>query len=274
MENVTTTPTITPRDKNSTITLVLIGVVIILCLGFIVVVIGYIGLTTGTNKVNTTDTTVTDSTPNSLVATQPAITLSEPTEMQIVNGQIDVKGTATYQFNNIRVELFDETNAKLASSTVSLTSVSDSVNNWQTQLDVLMSPNTTKGKLIVSSVEPATEVSVDIKFESYSESENLVLFTPLKNQIMFSNDLAIRGQAKGLFEGLLQIRLKDSNGNIIYSDSITIPDQLLSFTDFSYDISMDDLSSAQGLTGTWEFYYSSAKDGSEVILQTIPIRFL
>jgi len=270
MENSAAQP-MAPRDKNATLTLVLIGVVIILCLGFIVIVIGYIGLTTGTNKTNTTSD---NSTTNSIVASEPRFVITNPVDSQMLNGKVSVSGTATYHFTNLKIELMDEDSTLLAIGTVSLSSVSDSINNWQTELDVITSPKTSNGRIVVSSVTPAIEESLNITFESYADSENLVLFTPLKDQVMFSNNLTVRGQAKGLFEGVLQLRLKDENNTIIYYDTITIPDQLINFKEFSYELTIDNLSAAEGSTGKWEFFYESAKDGSEVVLQTIPVRFL
>lgn len=275
MENSAVNPTVPPRDKNSTITLVLIGVMIILCLGFIVVVMGYISLTNGTDKSNVTNTTNSTSGGNSLVATEPAIKILTPQANSIVNGKISVSGTATYHFNNLKVELIDDQNTKLATGSVSITSASDSINNWKLDLDVINAPLTANGKIVVSSSEPEKQESVVVNFESYSQTPaNLVIFTPLKDQVMFSNNIKIRGQAKGLFEGNLQLRLTDSEGNVIYKDSVTIPDQLTTFREFSYDLTVDDLANAKGKTGVWDFYYSSAMDGSEVILQSIPVRFL
>lgn len=273
MEHSTVSTAITPRDKNSTITLVLIGIVIILCLGFIVVIIGYVGLTTGTNTpANTTNTVSNTTTP--LVAQEPEVTILGPQENDIVNGEIAVNGFATYQFTNLKVEVYDNEDNKLGSSTVSISSASDSINAWQTTVDIIQSPLTTSGKIVVSSIEPEIIVSTDISFEVYSDMpENLIIYTPLQNQIMFSNNLTIKGEAKGLYEGTLQIRLRDSVENIIYTDFITIPDQYESMREFSYEFTIDDLNTVVGGSGVWEFYYQDPMDGSEVILQSIPVRF-
>lgn len=261
------------RDKNSTLTLVLIGIVIILCLGFIVVIIGYVGLTTGTNK----DLSTTNSTnqQNNIVATNPNIQILSPAESSTINGLIEVKGISSYHFKNLKIELFDFNQNLLATSNVSVSAPADGNVEWLAKLDVINSPSSSNGKIVVTSTEPAFEKSIDIKFEIYSNSpNNLIVYAPLNNQVMFSNNLSIRGEAKGLFEGNLQIRLLDEENNEVYSDSLTIPDQYEEFRKFEYLINLENLSLAEGKSGRWEFYYQSAMDGSEVILQSIPIRFL
>jgi len=276
MENSNVSSAIPPRDKNSTITLVLIGVIIIICLGFIVVVIGYVGLTTGTNNPSNNNNQVTNTTnTDSLVATDPSITILTPELDSLVNGKIFVKVSATYHFSNLKVEIFDNEENRLGTSSVSISSVSDAPNAWESNLDIIESPRTSTGKIVVSSVNPELSEVVSVKFEIYSDTpSNLIVNAPLENQVMLSSDIKIIGKAKGLFEGNLQIRLKDSTNAVIYLGFITINDQYEFFRSFSEDVNVDNLNEAIGETGTWEFYYQSAKDGSEVILQSITVRFL
>lgn len=272
MENPNVSSAFPPRDKNSTLTLVLIGVVIILCLGFIVVVMGYIGLTSNTNSNTTNQTTENDN--NSLVATEPNITIESPIEESIVNGIIEVSGTATYHFTNITVEAFDELNNRLGTASVTISSVADSVTVWKTNLELIKSPRTSSGRIVVSASEPEFEKSINIEFESSSQTPGtLIIYSPIPKQTLLGESLYIKGEAKGLFEGVLNIRIKDSNNSEIFTDSFTIPDQLIEFREFEYTVNIENLSSVETDSGEIEFYFNSAMDGSEVILQTIPINF-
>lgn len=275
MEHTTVGSTISPRDKNSTITLVLIGIVIILCLGFIVVIIGYVGLTTGTNNPSNTTNSVSNTTNTpSLVAQDPLVTIENPKENDIVNGEITIDGFATYHFSNLKIEIYDNQNNKLGSSTVSISSVSDSTIAWQSKVDIVQSPETNVGKIVVLSEEPEFSTSTNVNFEAYSDvPENLIVYAPIQNQLMLGNSLLVRGEVKGLFEGTLQLRLKDSAENVIYDDFFTIADQYNVMQEFNFSIDINDLGTAEGGNGVWEFYYLSAVDGSEVILQSIPVRF-
>lgn len=257
----------TVQDKNSTITLVLIGILIILCLGVIVVVIGYVGLTTGTNLPTNSSETKT----NQL---NPEIKIEIPSNNSSVDGLVNIKGTATFHFKSLKIELLDENNNRLASGSVSLSTANNQTIPWELQLDIADSPSSGMGRLVVNSDVPEYQEAVKVLFSTSNNSDNLKIYTPLANQLISRPNLSIRGEATGLFEGTLLLRLKDTEDNILYKDFVIIPDQYLEFRAFEYLVNIENLKDAVGKSGNWEFYYQSPRDGSEVILQSIPVRFM
>ncbi|CAG1021866.1 hypothetical protein DOJK_01294 [Patescibacteria group bacterium] len=264
---------VNPQDHSSTLTLVLIGIVIIVALGLVVGVVGYLALTTGTNETANNET-ATNST-NNQQNLQSYITVETPSENAQLNGEVLVTGTASGDITLLKVELFDMHDNRLALGNVPISVMDGAENTWQTQLDVITSPLSAEGRIVVTSENPNFTKQIDIVFESYTDSPDyLTIFAPLKNQVILSDNITVHGEAKGLFEGTLNLRLIDEVGNTVYEDAITIPDQEEAFKEFTYELSIPGLSSAIGEIGIWEFYYVSAIDGQDVILQTIPVRFL
>lgn len=253
------------RDKSSTISLVTIGIGIILCLGVIVAVIGYVGLTSGTNSSQNNIVSIPTTTP------LPSLEVSSPSQNEKVSGEFKVVGsTSGVVAGKLTVTLRDILGLKLSERVIELTS-----ETWEAQLQVEDSPRSIFGFIeITSSLANVEKKRVDVEFEQQvSESGKLKISVPLKNQIVNPNELVVRGEAQGLFEGVLNIRIQDSTNQILLEEVVTIPDQLEDFNFFETRLNLDSVIVESSTDATIIFYYTSAMDGQEVVLLELPVRF-
>lgn len=90
---------------------------------------------------------------------------------------------------------------------------------------------------------------------------------PITNQKVF-NPLRVSGRAN-VFEGNIQIRVKDANGTILGKGSATA---CLGTDACPFEVAIN-FTKPKTSTGTLELYSPNAVDGTEDYLQVIPIRF-
>lgn len=103
---------------------------------------------------------------------------------------------------------------------------------------------------------------------SSTSSKNIEIISPLTGD-MVKSGFALKGNAR-VFEGVVSIRLLDSQGNILGQTTAqtNAPDAGF-FGPFSQTINFQ----TTDTTGTLEVFQVSAKDGSEVDKVTIPVLF-
>ena len=258
--------------------LLFVGVIIIFLL---LVAIGLLFFFLKNNQAanNTVTNTVQDNTP---VLTTVAIT--SPSSNDIVTGKINVSGTFSGLITGFNITISDDDNNVLDSNSITVqSSGTTQAQNWNAVLDLIYAPQTDGGTITVTPSDiQLTDIKATVKvtFKQLKDAADnrIRVFAPLEDQVMGSTVL-LRGQMKGFFEGTMSVRLKDAEGNVIYSGSINPtpnednPDQYTNFVDFSQNVTIDNLAEAQGKTGTWEFYDVSMKDGSETVLLSINVRF-
>jgi len=102
-----------------------------------------------------------------------------------------------------------------------------------------------------------------------SENGNIKVTRPQPESTITSPFL-IKGEAR-VFEGTVQLRLKDSDGNIIVEKNGTASaEEVGEFGPFGELLLFDEVSSDSGIL---EVYWQSPEDGSEQDLVSIPIKF-
>ena len=102
-----------------------------------------------------------------------------------------------------------------------------------------------------------------------SENGNIKVTRP-QPESTITSPLLIKGEAR-VFEGTVQFRLKDSDGNIIVEKNGTASaEEVGEFGQFGELLLFDEISSD---SGTLEVYWQSPEDGSEQDLVSIPIKF-
>lgn len=102
-----------------------------------------------------------------------------------------------------------------------------------------------------------------------SESGNIKVTQPQPN-VEIASPLLVKGEAR-VYEGTVQFRLKDSNGNIITEKFGTAAaEETGAFGSFGELLVFDGLSGGEGVL---EVYSESAFDGSVQDLVSIPVRF-
>jgi len=102
-----------------------------------------------------------------------------------------------------------------------------------------------------------------------SESGNIKVTEPQPDSVIES-PLLIKGEAR-VFEGTVQFRLKDSQGNIIAEKFGTAQSvEAGEFGEFGELLLFDNVESE---SGTLEIYSQSPEDGSEQDLILIPVKF-
>ncbi|ORX24550.1 sporulation protein [Thermoanaerobacterium sp. PSU-2] len=103
---------------------------------------------------------------------------------------------------------------------------------------------------------------------SYSSQEaNIIVLSPMRNNSVTS-PIKVVGKAR-VFEAVVNIRLLDSNGNILTQTSVQASAGAPSWGDFQADIQYNPLSTPQD--GTLQVFSLSPKDGSVQDLVSIPL---
>ncbi len=123
-----------------------------------------------------------------------------------------------------------------------------------------------KNKATVSpSVTPTVEPS-----PSPTSEANIHVFEPVANQVI-GLPLIIKGEAR-VFENTLNWRLRDSDSSILVEGrAMAAAPDVGEFGAFAVSVLYPE---PQGPTGKLEVFDYSAKDGSEIDLVTVPIRFV
>lgn len=99
--------------------------------------------------------------------------------------------------------------------------------------------------------------------------------SPTSNQLMEGDSILFKGEMKDFFEGTLNIRLIDEAGDTLFEDVITASgDNYGKFSIFEKNVNFVRILIGAGAEGKWQFIEYSAKDGSETILLSIPVKFV
>jgi len=118
---------------------------------------------------------------------------------------------------------------------------------------------------IVSDIMPTPDEGEPI----ISDNGNIKITRPQPDAVVES-PLLIKGEAR-VFEGTVQFRLKDAEGNIIVEKFGTAAaSEVGEFGSFGELLLFDEVSSE---TGSLEVYWQSPQDGSEQDLILIPVKF-
>lgn len=118
---------------------------------------------------------------------------------------------------------------------------------------------------IISDVMPTPEEGEPI----VSDNGNIKITRPQPDSIVTS-PMLIKGEAR-VFEGTVQFRLKDAEGNIIAEKFSTAQaEEAGEFGAFGELLLFDEVSAE---TGTLDVYWQSPENGSEQDLISIPIKF-
>src|SRR3989338_634306 len=102
-----------------------------------------------------------------------------------------------------------------------------------------------------------------------SKEGNIIVKMPFDGQDV-GNPLTIKGEGR-VFESVFQYRIKDSDGNIVFQDhAMTDAPDIGQFGPFELTVYYP---KPKTRTGTVEVFAYSAKDGSEIEMVRIQVRF-
>jgi hypothetical protein len=211
---------------------------------------------------------------------QKSIEITSPSGDGTINGQVTVSGNATANLIELKVELYDNDDNLLGNAVAGLASGdSEAIHDWSVDLNILKSPATLTGRIIAypasEDISSSLAKTQTIKFSEQTSAGRIRLFAPLSNQVTTESPVKFRGEMKDFFEGVLEVRLLTSAGTTLFQDFIMADgDNYGKFSSFSKDISFERLPLAAGDAGTWELYETSAADGTETVLLSLPVRFI
>ncbi len=201
---------------------------------------------------------------------QQSITVTSPHPNDTVDGQVSVQGKVSRP-GEYTIHISDDLNI-LGEKTVTAESGGGT---FSALVPVTSSPAGNAGEVVIT-VQGADSppVSVPVFFKLQEAAERVRLQSPLPNQLMKGASVGFRGSMKGFFEGVMHVRLKDDKGAVLFTDTITAADDNYEqFAPFDKTVKYGTIV-ANGLgSGSWEIYDVSAKDGSETVLLSVPIRF-
>lgn len=224
----------------------------------------------------------TDTTPTQSDDTQQQVltnSIIEPTESEVINGKITIKGSVTGSLSPLDIRLYDDDDNLLGQSFIEITGSDMSIAyTWESQFFINRSPETASGSIKVfpraEGESSSNTASVGIISEVQETPDRIKLYSPLKYQEMGDSSVLFRGEMKDFFEATMPIRLKDESGSIIFTDHINATgDNYGQFSSFSKLVDYTRIPAGAGSEGTWEIYEVSMADGSETVLLTIPVSF-
>lgn len=279
-----TTPPIAPKKSNKglLIALIVIGVLILLAIIVLIIVLVSRGNTTPPPPPPPQQ----QETPTPQPQTPPPaegtsiIEITSPNGDGTVTGQFSVEGKATATLQELTIEVYDNDDVLLGTAIAGLASGDpEPIHTWVAQVDLTQSPGTLTGRILAFPLSEGSESELlttqVIKFSEQTSAGRIRLFAPLSQQVTSSSPVTFRGEMKDFFEGVLEIRLKTSAGTTIFSDFIMAEgDNYGSFATFQKDVEFEPIPLAAGDAGTWELFETSAADGSETVLLTLPVRFV
>lgn len=258
--------------------IILLGVIFLggLVIGAVAGIVVYSQVTKGDDVDKTTEETTKKADDNSV----DSISITEPTSDTAVEGRVKVIGTVTGAFSVLRANLYDKNDILLGTGTVTLNDSSEGKqNDWTLYVDVVTSPGTDKGNLVVfpdaEGESSQLAQSTGVIFPTMLDKNNRVkLYAPLDNQVLTSGSVRFRGQMKDFFEATIGLRLLDESGDVIYQTGLTaLSDNYGQFADFDQVVDIGVFPVSPGETGKWELYEDSAADGTTTVLLTINVRF-
>lgn len=223
------------------------------------------------NPIQLTKTIQPTSTP---VNTISSIHILSPKSNDVIEGTVTVNGTVQHKNGDFTIEIRNN-NHIVGTDHVA---VAQGAIDWAKQVYITTSVESVKGEVVVYPTEEGSTSHltrrVPIEFDAVTIPDRLVVYAPLKNQLMTGPTLHIAGKMKGFFEGILHVRLIDDKNTVIFKDVIHAKsDNYQEFALFSKDVKFGTIISTTLHNGSWQFYDISAKDESETILATVSIRF-
>ncbi len=200
------------------------------------------------------------------------IRVVSPRPNDVIEGTVTVSGEASEYIGDLTIEVLDVNNKVLA------VTHTEALPNWTKTVSITEALSTFVGRVVVYPTDEGNKSrltqSVPVTFDVITVSDRLVIYSPLRNQIMKGASVHIAGKMKGIFEGVLHVRLLDDKNTVIYKDVIHAKgDNYDTFSEFAKDVKFGTIISTTLTNGSWQFYDVSAKDGSETVLTTISIRF-
>jgi hypothetical protein len=199
------------------------------------------------------------------------LTITAPKNNGTVNGVVELSGKASSSLQGLKFEIKDGQGNSLGTSTMNI-----STEEWNTKLLLTKAPITKSGTITIT---PTLDSDLDltkiiiVNFAQVGLISRLNITAPLLYQSIKEGDtLLFKGEMKGFYEGILNVRLSDSNENIILEDVINAEgDNYEGFVPFEKSIEIKDLSKARDAQATILFYEISAKDGKEIELYSMPV---
>lgn len=200
------------------------------------------------------------------------IRVVSPRPKDVIEGTVTVSGEASEYSGDLTIEVVDVNNKVLAITHT------EALPSWTKTVSITEALSTFVGKVVVYPTDEGNKSrliqSVPVTFDIITVPDKLVIYSPLRNQIMKGASVHIAGKMKGFFEGVLHVRLLDDKNTVIYKDVIHAKgDNYDTFSEFAKDVKFGTIISTTLTNGSWQFYDVSAKDGSETVLTTISIRF-
>lgn len=206
------------------------------------------------------------------------ITVVTPTAGDEIDGSVTVAGIAEGEFEEVVVEIQNADGEILGKGIALLDKVEgEEETAWEIDVNIVTSPASKLGSVVVypatvAADSPLTK-KIQINFMSAEEPGRLVIHAPLSQQVTAEDSVLIRGEMQDFFEGTMGIRLVNANGGTLFEGTITAADNYGQFVEFEEEVDYGDIPLAAGDEGEWQFFEQSAKDGSERILVTVPVRF-
>ena len=207
--------------------------------------------------------------------TKRKITITNPKANDVLEGSVSVAGLSKNFAGDITIDIVDSNNTIVGTDHIAITK---EMGDWTKIVNVTKSLKSFVGIVRVYPTEehiksPITQ-TIPVTFDIITVPDRLVIYSPLRNQVMKGSTVHIAGKMKGFFEGVLHVRLLDDKNAVIFQDVIHANgDNYKDFSSFSKDVKFGTIISTTLSNGSWQFYDVSAKDGSETVLTTISIRF-
>ena len=208
------------------------------------------------------------------------INFVSPEEDSSVSGQFTVEGEATASLQEITVNIYDGNDVLIGTDTAGLASAEDNpLHSWTATIDITRSPGTLTGRIIAFPTSEGESsdlrISMNIRFSEQTSAGRIRLFAPLSNQVTNVSPVMFRGEMKDFFEGTLELRLLTPAGTELFRDFINASgDNYGQFAEFMKAIEFERIPLAAGDEGTWELFETSAADGTETVLLSLPVRFV
>lgn len=201
-----------------------------------------------------------------------SLRVTSPHPKDVIEGTVTVNGEVSHYSGDLTIEVLDANNKVVASDHT------EALPMWTKTISITDTISTFVGQIVVYPTDEGKKSrlaqTVPVTFDIITVPDRLVIYSPLRNQIMKGSHVHIAGKMKGFFEGVLHVRLLDDKNTVIYKDVIHAKgDNYEQFSEFAKDVKFGTIISTTLTNGSWQFYAVSAKDSSETVLTTISIRF-
>ncbi|HEX9804366.1 MAG TPA: Gmad2 immunoglobulin-like domain-containing protein [Candidatus Dojkabacteria bacterium] len=120
-----------------------------------------------------------------------------------------------------------------------------------------------------SEVESEDEVEQDKIL--YEIEDRLKIVGPDYNQTISGSEYTVKGEMKGFFEGVMNVRIIDNEGNVLIDEIVMAEgDNYTDFVEFTKTFDLSPFLSTIP-AATLEFYEVSAKDGTDNVLLSMTL---